>query len=129
MTINDSGGYINGSGGILTRSRSRSRLRASIPTPRDGDVYSDDNPDNSNVVVESGPGDGTFEANLAGLSDGTVYRHDRGVSDTAGNTATGTGAESIKDTTADSPAELSVTINDSDGVIDNSEQDEISFDG
>ena len=41
--------------------------------------------------------------------------------------ATGTGDTSVKDTTADSPADLAVTINDVDGFIDNSEKASVSY--
>src|ERR1043166_5430276 len=49
------------------------------------------------------------------------------VSDTAGNSATGTGDSSSKDTTADSAPTASVAFNDGDGVVNAAESTAVSY--
>ena len=49
------------------------------------------------------------------------------LTDTAGNTANGTGGTTVKDTTADTGPTATVTINDGDGVINAAEQSGASY--
>ncbi|WP_175421792.1 hypothetical protein [Bradyrhizobium sp. WBAH23] len=49
------------------------------------------------------------------------------MTDTAGNTAAGTGDTSTKDTTADASPTASVTINDGDGFISDAEKAAVGF--
>ncbi|MEF8761583.1 MAG: cadherin domain-containing protein [Candidatus Accumulibacter sp. UW25] len=70
--------------------------------------------------------DGTATADLSDLVEGTVTAT-IAITDVAGNTATGNGDSSTKDTTADSALVARVTINDVDGYISNTEKSAVSF--
>ena len=84
--------------------------------------------DGTNKVVVSGVGNTTelTTVDLSGLADGPITATIR-ATDTVGNTATGSGDSSIKDTTADAGAAVAVTINDGDGVISNAEKTAVSY--
>ena len=69
----------------------------------------------------SGLGNGATTVDLSSLADGPITAT-ISADDTAGNSASGTGDSSTKDTTADADTNLAVTINDGDGFVDNSEQ-------
>jgi hypothetical protein len=95
----------------------------------DGDAtatvtFSDGNP--LHDVVVSGLGNGTFSANLSGLTDGPITAS-ISITDNAGNTANGTGDNSTKDTTADGAPPASVTFNDGDGFVSAAEAATVSY--
>ena len=77
-------------------------------------------------VVVGGLGNGTTAVDLSSLGDGTITAT-ISATDAAGNTAAGSGDNSTKDITADSPADLAVVINDGDGFIDDSEKGAVSY--
>jgi hypothetical protein len=87
-------------------------------------TFSDGTP--AHDVVVPLLGNGTFSIDLSGLADGPISVS-ISVADTAGNPADGIGDTSTKDTTADSPADLAVTIDDTDGFINADEAATVSF--
>src|SRR5207247_3845133 len=72
-------------------------------------------------LVAIGMGNHPSTPPLSGLSDGPITAT-ISATDTAGNNATGTGDTSTKDTTADTPADLAVAINDGDGFVNATEE-------
>src|SRR6185295_19337865 len=120
VTINDGDGYINNAerGAVgFTVAGLDADAGATV-------TFSDGNPAH-NVVATVGS-NGTFNVDLSGLSDGPVTAS-ISASDTAGNSATGAGDSSVKDVTADVGGNLSVTINDGDGYINNAERGAVGF--
>jgi hypothetical protein len=77
-------------------------------------------------VVVGGLHNGTTTVNLSGLSDGPITAS-VSATDTAGNSASGAGDSSVKDTTADAGGDLAVTINDGDGYVNASEKSAVSY--
>ncbi|HWT98316.1 MAG TPA: Ig-like domain-containing protein, partial [Terriglobales bacterium] len=120
VVINDGDGYINN-----TEKAAVSYTVSGIDSDATATViFSDGNP--AHNVVVSGLGNGSTTVNLSGLTDGTVTAS-ISVSDIAGNSATGTGDSSVKDTTADAVPTAAVVINDGDGYINNTEKTAVSY--
>ncbi|WP_257187560.1 FG-GAP-like repeat-containing protein [Bradyrhizobium sp. WBAH42] len=120
VTINDGDGFINAG----ERSAVGFTIVGVDPDAVAMVRFSDGNP--LHDVVRGPGGDGSSAVDLSGLTDGPIMAS-ISVTDTAGNTAAGTGDTSTKDTTADASPTASVTINDGDGFINAGERSAVGF--
>ncbi|WP_210268349.1 MULTISPECIES: VCBS repeat-containing protein, partial [unclassified Bradyrhizobium] len=120
VTINDGDGFINAG----ERSAVGFTIVGVDPDAVAMVRFSDGNP--LHDVVRGPGGDGSSAVDLSGLTDGPITAS-ISVTDTAGNTAAGTGDTSTKDTTADASPTASVTINDGDGFISDAEKAAVGF--
>jgi Ca2+-binding RTX toxin-like protein len=120
VTFNDGDGFVNASETPIA-----SYTVAGVDADASATVTFSDGAGGHTIVV-SGLHDGTTSVDLTGLNDGPIAAS-ISVTDTALNTASGTGDSSVKDTTADAAPAASITINDGDGYINNSEQALVSY--
>jgi hypothetical protein len=119
VTINDGDGYINNAEKVAV-----SYTVAGLDGDATSTVTFHSAGGGADIVTHLGNGAHTVD--LSTLSDGAITAT-ISATDTALNTANGAGDTSVKDTTADSPADLAVTINDGDGYINNAEKAAVSY--
>jgi glycosidase len=120
VVINDGDGFINNA-----EKAAVSYTLAGIDASTTATVTFSSSGGGSPVVV-SGLGNGANSVDLSSLGDGNITAA-VSVTDTAGNTGSGTGDTSVKDTVADAAPTTSVTINDGDGFINNAEKAAVSY--